>query len=54
MVPGELATESRVVDAPVADGAVPAAPDLDLAKAASVERHGGPARSAWASCRVSA
>jgi adenine deaminase len=42
MVPGELATESRVVDAPVADGAVPAAPDLDLAKAASVERHGGP------------
>jgi adenine deaminase len=41
MVPGELATESRVVEAPVADGAVPAAPDLDLAKAASVERHGG-------------
>jgi adenine deaminase len=42
MVPGELATESRVVDAPVADGAVPAAPDLDLSKAASIERHGGP------------
>jgi adenine deaminase len=42
MVPGELATEHRVVAAPVAgDGAVPAAPDLDLAKAASVERHGG-------------
>src|SRR3954469_12520641 len=41
MVPGELATESRVVDAPVVDGAVPAAPDLDLAKAASIERHGG-------------
>jgi adenine deaminase len=41
MVPGELATESRVVEAPVVDGAVPAAPDLDLAKAASIERHGG-------------
>src|SRR3954449_2264781 len=41
MVPGELATESRVVDVPVVDGAVPAAPDLDLAKAASIERHGG-------------
>jgi adenine deaminase len=41
MVPGELATESRVVEAPVRDGAVPAAPDLDLAKAASIERHGG-------------
>src|SRR3954470_13537911 len=41
MVPGELATESRVVAAPVVDGAVPAAPDLDLAKAASIERHGG-------------
>src|SRR4051794_9317158 len=41
MVPGELATESRIVEAPVVDGAVPAAPDLDLAKAASIERHGG-------------
>jgi adenine deaminase len=41
MVPGELATESRVVEAPVVDGAVPAAPGLDLAKAASIERHGG-------------
>src|SRR3954469_16013200 len=41
MVPGELATESRVVEAPVVDGAVPAAPELDLAKAASIERHGG-------------
>jgi adenine deaminase len=42
MVPGELATEHRVVDdVPVADGAVAAAPDLDLAKAASIERHGG-------------
>jgi adenine deaminase len=42
MVPGELATESRVVEAPVDDGAVPAAPALDLAKAVSIERHGGP------------
>jgi len=42
MVPGELATEHRVVEAPVVDGAVPAAPDRDLAKAASIERHGGP------------
>jgi adenine deaminase len=41
MVAGELATESRIVDAPVRDGAVPAAPELDLAKAASIERHGG-------------
>jgi adenine deaminase len=41
MVPGELATESRVVEARAEDGAVPAAPDLDLAKAASIERHGG-------------
>jgi adenine deaminase len=41
MVPGELATEHRVVEAPVADGAVEAAPALDLAKAASIERHGG-------------
>jgi adenine deaminase len=42
MVPGELATEHRVVEARVEDGAVPAAPDQDLAKAASIERHGGP------------
>jgi adenine deaminase len=42
MVPGELATESRVVEAPVAGGEVPAAPRLDLLKAASIERHGGP------------
>src|SRR5215211_5940778 len=34
MVPGELATESRIVEAPVAAGAVPPAPELDLAKAA--------------------
>ena len=42
MVPGELATEHRIVQAPVVDGAVPADPALDLAKAASIERHGGP------------
>jgi adenine deaminase len=37
-----LATEHRVVDAPVVDGEVRADPALDLAKAASIERHGGP------------
>jgi adenine deaminase len=42
MVPGELATEHRVVEAPVVDGEVRADPSLDLAKAASIERHGGP------------
>jgi adenine deaminase len=42
MVPGELATEHRIVEAGVVDGAVPADPTLDLAKAASIERHGGP------------
>jgi adenine deaminase len=42
MVPGELATEHRVVEAPVTDGEVRADPALDLAKAASIERHGGP------------
>src|SRR5262245_30874714 len=41
MVPGELATEHRVVDAPVIDGEVRADPAVDLAKAASIERHGG-------------
>jgi len=42
MVPGVLATEHRIVEAPVADGAVAASRELDLAKAASIERHGGP------------
>jgi adenine deaminase len=42
MVPGELATEHRVVEAPVVDGEVRADVSLDLAKAASIERHGGP------------
>src|SRR3954452_21535306 len=41
MVAGELATESRIVEAPVAAGSVPAAPYLGLAKGASIERHGG-------------
>jgi adenine deaminase len=42
MVPGELATEHRILDAPVVDGEVRADRDLDLAKAVSIERHGGP------------
>jgi adenine deaminase len=41
MVPGELATEHRVVEAPVVDGEVRADASIDLAKAASIERHGG-------------
>jgi adenine deaminase len=41
MVPGVLATEHRIVEVPVRDGEVPAVPELDLAKAASIERHGG-------------
>jgi adenine deaminase len=42
MVSGVLATEHRVVEAPVEDGEVRASVELDLAKAASIERHGGP------------
>jgi len=43
MVPGELATEHRVIEGvPVQDGAIPSAPDRDVLKAASIERHGGP------------
>jgi adenine deaminase len=42
MVPGELATEHRIVEAAVVDGEVRADRALDLAKAASIERHGGP------------
>jgi adenine deaminase len=42
MVSGVLATEHRLVEAPVEDGEVRASPALDLAKAASIERHGGP------------
>jgi adenine deaminase len=39
---GTVTTENVVVEAPVVDGEVPASPALDLAKAASIERHGGP------------
>ena len=42
MVDRELATEHRVVEAPVVDGEVRADTSIDLAKAASIERHGGP------------
>jgi adenine deaminase len=42
LVSGVLATEHRIVEAPVAGGEVRASAALDLAKAASVERHGGP------------
>jgi adenine deaminase len=42
LVSGVLATEHRLVEAPVADGEVRANAALDLAKAASIERHGGP------------
>jgi adenine deaminase len=41
MVAGVLATEHRIVDAPVVAGNVRADRELDLAKAASIERHGG-------------
>ena len=41
MVPGALATEHRIVEARITGGSVEADPELDLAKAASVERHGG-------------
>jgi adenine deaminase len=41
MASGVLATEHRVVDVPVRAGEVRADVSLDLAKAASIERHGG-------------
>ena len=41
MVSGVLATEHRIVEAPVEGGEVRASTALDLAKAASIERHGG-------------
>ena len=37
-----VTTEHVVVEVPVADGEVRASAELDLAKAASIERHGGP------------
>jgi adenine deaminase len=39
---GSVTTEHLLVDLPVVDGAVPASVELDVAKAASIERHGGP------------
>jgi len=42
MRPGDLVTEHRVEDVAVEDGEVRASVPLDLAKAASIERHGGP------------
>src|SRR6185503_15146766 len=42
MVDRELATEHRVVESRVVGGEVRADVSLDLAKAASIERHGGP------------
>ncbi len=42
MVSGLIVTEHRFVEAPVEDGEVRANVGLDLAKAASIERHGGP------------
>ena len=41
MVSGVLATEHRLVEAPVDDDEIRASVALDLAKAASIERHGG-------------
>jgi adenine deaminase len=41
MRPGDLLTEHRVADVAVDDGEVRASVPLDLAKAASIERHGG-------------
>jgi adenine deaminase len=42
MVSGLLATEHRIVEVPVENGEVRANVALDLGKAASIERHGGP------------
>jgi adenine deaminase len=39
---GTVTTEHLVLEVPVVDGEVRASPELDLLKAASVERHGGP------------
>jgi adenine deaminase len=39
---GSVTTGHLLVDVPVVDGEVQASADLDLAKAASIERHGGP------------
>jgi adenine deaminase len=39
---GTVTTEEVLVEVPVVDGEVPSAPELDVVKAASIERHGGP------------
>jgi adenine deaminase len=39
---GSVTTDHLQVELPVVDGAVRASPELDVAKAASIERHGGP------------
>jgi adenine deaminase len=39
---GSVTTEHLIIEAPVSDGEVRASAELDLAKAASIERHGGP------------
>jgi adenine deaminase len=39
---GTVTTEHVLIELPVIDGEVPAAPELDVVKAASIERHGGP------------
>jgi adenine deaminase len=39
---GSVTTEHVVLEMPVVDGEVRASPELDLVKAASIERHGGP------------
>jgi adenine deaminase len=39
---GSVTTDHLLVEMPVVDGEVPASAELDVAKAASVERHGGP------------
>src|SRR5205085_6720732 len=39
---GTVTTEHLVVEAPVTGGEVAASAELDLAKLASIERHGGP------------
>src|SRR5581483_2265229 len=39
---GKVTTEHLVVEAPVAGGEIRSSVELDLLKAASVERHGGP------------
>jgi adenine deaminase len=39
---GTVTTDEVVIEVPVVDGEVPSAPELDVVKAASIERHGGP------------